>query len=350
MPESKEKVKAGITLEIRKTIYATIPRVNNKVKNVAELSNQEIKDIVVAKVKEQLLSSPQQGLYDADFVKEIEAVYQATVDEFIHNSIEIPRIVIQPTDEVDSGYHDFGLNTKNLNYPPVAEEILIQYLNRKENAQETLIGKYGISADKPENLILNELINFSEIDYDSQSELLHKLVGQAIDKLKSYLNEEEFINVVKYHKREIANLIFSQMRPHFYCNTKSYEEPIVKPFTEIERHNLTKNQADSIHHYTDTITPTNTIPQKVFSGFKKACHTLYKFDAKGEKDFATILENDKDVIKWLRPAPRQFKIYWDHNSRTYEPDFVVETLNTIYLTEIKANCARFRGNAVNAAF
>ena len=337
MPESKEKVKAGITLEIRKTIYATIPRVNNKVKNVAELSNQEIKDIVVAKVKEQLLSSPQQGLYDADFVKEIEAVYQATVDEFIHNSIEIPRIVIQPTDEVDSGYHDFGLNTKNLNYPPVAEEILIQYLNRKENAQETLIGKYGISADKPENLILNELINFSEIDYDSQSELLHKLVGQAIDKLKSYLNEEEFINVVKYHKREIANLIFSQMRPHFYCNTKSYEEPIVKPFTEIERHNLTKIQADSIHHYTDTITPTNTIPQKVFSGFKKACHTLYKFDAKGEKDFATILENDKDVIKWLRPAPRQFKIYWDHNSRTYEPDFVVETLKTIYLTEIKAN-------------
>ena len=143
--------------------------------------------------------------------------------------------------------------------------------------------------------------------------------------------------MVKYHKREIANLIFSQMRPHFYCNTKSYEEPIVKPFTEIERHNLTKIQADSIHHYTDTITPTNTIPQKVFSGFKKACHTLYKFDAKGEKDFATILENDKDVIKWLRPAPRQFKIYWDHNSRTYEPDFVVETLKTIYLTEIKAN-------------
>ncbi len=337
MPESQEKAKATVTLEIRKTIYATIPQVNNKVKNVAELSNQEIKDIVVAKVKAQLLSSPQQGLYDADVVKEIEAVYQATVDEFIQNTIEIPRIVIQPTDEVDSGFHDFDLDTKNLNYPPVAEEILIQYLNRKENAQETLIGKYGINADKPENLILNELINYSEIDYDSQAELLQKLVGQAIAKLNSYLDDEQFINVVKYHKREIANLIYSQMRPHFYCNTKSYEEPIVKPYTEIERHNLTKIQADNIHHYTDTITPTNTIPQKVFSGFKKACHTLYKFDAKGEKDFATILENDKDVIKWLRPAPKQFHIYWDHNARTYEPDFVIESGNIIYLTEIKAN-------------
>ncbi|MEI8355594.1 MAG: DEAD/DEAH box helicase family protein, partial [Deltaproteobacteria bacterium] len=337
MPESAEKVKAGVALEIRKTIYQTIPQINNKVKSITELSNQEIKDIVVGRVKEQLLSSAQPGLFDGDIHQAIEEVYQCTVDEFIQNIIEIPRIVIQPTDEVDSGFHDFDLETKNLNYPPVAEEILIQYLNRKENAQETLIGKYGINADKPENLILNELINFSEIDYDSQSELLQKLVGQAIDKLRSYLNDEEFINVVKYHKREIANLIFSQMRPHFYCNTKSYEEPIVKPFTQIEGHNLTKIQQDSIHHFTDTITPTSAIPQKVFSGFKKACHTLYKFDAKGEKDFAAILENDKDVMKWLRPAPKQFKIYWDHNARTYEPDFVVETAKSVYLAEIKAD-------------
>ncbi len=337
MPESQEKTKATRSLEIRKTIYAIIPQVNSKVKSASELTRQEIKEIVVAKVKEQLLSSEQQGLFDADVVKEIEEAYQATVDEFIQNTIEIPRIVIQPTDEVDSGFHDFDLDTKNLNFPPVAEEILIQYLNRKENAQETLIGRYGINADKPENLILNELINYSEIDYDSQAELLQKLIRQAIDKLKSYLNDDDFVNVVKYHKREIANLIYSQMKPHFYCTTKSYEQPIVKPFTQIEGHNLTKIQQDNIHHFTDTITPTSAIPQKVFSGFRKACHTLYKFDAKGEKDFAAILENDKDVVKWLRPAPKQFKIYWDHNARTYEPDFVVETAEHIYLTEIKAD-------------
>lgn len=337
MPESQEKTKATRTLEIRKTIYATIPQVNSKVKSASELTKQEIKEIVVAKVKEQLLSSEQQGLFDANVVKEIEEAYQATIDEFIQNTIEIPRIVIQPTDEVDSGFRDFDLDTVNLNYPPVAEEILIQYLNRKENYQETLIGRYGINADKPENLILNELINFSEIDYDSQAALLQKLVGQAIAKLKSYLSEDDFINVVKYHKREIANLIYSQMKPQFYCTTKSYEQPIVKPFTQIEGHNLTKIQQDNIHHFTDTITPTSAIPSKVFSGFKKACHSLYKFDAKGEKDFAAILENDKKVVKWLRPAPKQFKIYWDHNARTYEPDFVVETAEHIYLTEIKAD-------------
>ena len=35
------------------------------------------------------------------------------------------------------------------------------------------------------------------------------------------------------------------MKRHFYCNTKSYQEPIVKPYTKIERHNLTKIQADN---------------------------------------------------------------------------------------------------------
>ncbi|GAW68751.1 hypothetical protein GPEL0_01f5228 [Geoanaerobacter pelophilus] len=337
MPECKEKVRAGIILEIRKTIYATIPQVNNKVSSVADLNNQDIKDIVVAKVKEQLLSSPQPGLYDAEVVKEIEEAYQATVNEFIQNIIEIPRIVIQPTDEVDSGFRDFELEVKGLNYQPVSEEILIRFLARKENSDQTLIGKYGITADKPENLVLNELINYSLIDYDTQADLLQKLVGQAIAKLKSYLSDEAFINVVKFHKKEIAEFIFSQMRPHFYCNTKSYEKPVVKPFTQIEGHNLTKIQADKVHHYTDTITPTGSIPMKVFSGFKKACHTLYKFDAKGEKDFAGILESDKAVIKWLRPAPKQFKIYWDHNARTYEPDFVVETDKFVYLAEIKAD-------------
>jgi len=337
MPESKEKAKAAATLEIRKTIYATIPQVNNKVSSVADLNKQDIKDLVVAKVKAQLLASPQPGLYDAEVVKEIEAVYQATVDEFVQNIIEIPRIVIQPTDEVDSGFKDFDLTVKNLNFAPVSEEILIRFLARKDNRDEFLISKYGIVADKPENLILNELINHSLIDYDTQADLLHKLTGQAIAKLKSYLNDEEFVNVVKFHKRDIAQFIFSQMKPHFYCNTKSYEKPVVKPFTQIEGHNLTKIQADKVHHYTDTITPTSTIPLKVFTGFKKACHSLYKFDTKGEKDFAGILDNDKAVLKWLRPAPKQFKIYWDHNARTYEPDFVIETDTIIYLTEIKAD-------------
>ncbi|MBI4683498.1 MAG: restriction endonuclease subunit R, partial [Nitrospirae bacterium] len=58
-------------------------------------------------------------------------------------------------------------------------------------------------------------------------------------------------------------------------------------------------------------------------------------DSKTEKDFAIILENDKSVLKWLRPSQRQFHIYWKHNSRQYHPDFVVETVDSIHMVETK---------------
>jgi type III restriction enzyme len=109
----------------------------------------------------------------------------------------------------------------------------------------------------------------------------------------------------------------------------------VKPFSKIEEHNFSKYTKDAVHDYRDTITPTNAIPSKVFSGFKKACHNLYKFDSKTEKDFAAILEQDKAVLKWLRPAQSQFHIYWEHNSKRYCPDFVVEAADCIYMVETK---------------
>jgi type III restriction enzyme len=107
------------------------------------------------------------------------------------------------------------------------------------------------------------------------------------------------------------------------------------PFTRIEEHNFAKYTKDSIRHYTETIVPTSAIPSKVFSGFKKACHNLYKFDSKTEKDFAIILEQDKAALKWLRPAQKQFKIYWEHNTKQYHPDFVIETADAIYMAETK---------------
>ena len=143
------------------------------------------------------------------------------------------------------------------------------------------------------------------------------------------------MNVVQYNKREIGRYIHSQMMEHIYCEASSYEKPKVLPFSKIEEHNLTKYTKDSIHLYTETIIPTSAIPSKVFSGFKKSWHPLYKFDSKTEKDFAIILEQDNDVQKWLRPAHAQFRIYWRHNSRQYRPDFVVETNEAIFMIETK---------------
>jgi len=335
--EPVQKQEEKLKLEIKKEILAAIPSLNNTVKNVTELKRSEVKVIAVENYRQRVYADPQQSMFAEDRVKEFVENYEAVVDDFTQNLIEIPRITIQPAETIKTGFSDFNLDTNNLNYLPVSEEILRTTLRKQET--DIIAGKHwgGIKNDSLENLVVNELINYPEIDYDEQTDFLFKLADQSIAKFKSYLKEDDVTNVVKYHKNEIGRFIYQQLMEHFYIEAAEFQKPIidVRAFTRIEDHNYSKYTKDQIHDFKDTIIPISTIPSKVFTGFKKAYHILYKFDSKSEKDFSIILEQDDNVIKWLRPAPNQFKIYWQHNSRQYRPDFVVETSNCIYMVEIK---------------
>ncbi|MCO6446918.1 MAG: hypothetical protein J5I67_04675, partial [Ignavibacterium album] len=218
-----------------------------------------------------------------------------------------------------------------------SEEILRKTLREQEI--DIIAGNHfgGIKNDSPENLIVNELINFPEIDYDEQTEFLFKLANSAVNKFRQYLNDVDLINVVQYHKSEIGRFIYQQMMEHFYVEAAEFEKPVidVKAFTKIEDHNYSKFTQDQIHDFKETINPASAIPTKIFTGFRKTYHLLYKFDSKTEKDFSIILEQDNDVEKWLRPAHNQFRIYWAHNSKQYHPDFVVEGKTAIYIIETK---------------
>lgn len=329
----EEKQKATIVLEAKKTILENFTKPQSSVARIGDLKKEEIKQQAIAKIKENKDFKEQLPAFQEEIIKQIETVYDELVEEFITQTIEIPRITIQPSEEVIAYFKDFDLDVSKLNHQPVAEEILVQKL--RTNEQDIVIGKGGITQDKPENKIVNELINFPEIDYDTTAELLFKLTFQALDKYKSYLQDEDVVNVVSYYTKDIAEFIYTQMMQNFHSEPPKFEQVSVNPFVKIEQHNFTKYKADTIHDLNDTIEPASLIKMKVFSGFKKACHNLYKFDSKTEKDFAIILEQDNNVQKWLRPASNQFRIYWNHNSRQYEPDFIVESNDFIYMVETK---------------
>ncbi len=333
--DATEKKQALSELEAKKLILSVLPELNTDAKNVADLTTKEVAEIAFQKIEQHITSDPQQSLFAGELISEAKRQYEAAVSEFSQHIIEIPRIVIQQSNEVKSGFKPFVLDAKNLRYQPVSEEILIKKLREQENGTDTVIGGGRIIPDRLDNIIVNELINHPEVDYDKQSDFLFELADEAITHFRSYLDEDPLVNVVQYHKKEIADFIYAQLMEHFYIETPSFQEPIVRAFTRIEEHNYSKYSKDSIFHYTDTITPTSAIPTKIFGGFSKACHNLYKFDSKTEKDFAAILESDKDVLKWLRPASNQFYIYWNHNTRQYHPDFVAETADAIYMVETK---------------
>lgn len=326
---------ATLILDTQQMIVDAVSSLGSQINNIDELKSSEVQKLAIQKMIEHIESTPQQLLFKDQLVETAKIEYATVVEELISKTIPIPRILVQQSNEVRSGFNDFDLDVSGLNYQPVSEEIIRRTL--RTNLSEVLqSSESGVERDIPSNIIMNELINYPEVDYDVEAKLLYKLVQQAVTKLGNGRSDEDLGNIVLYHKREIGQFIYAQLQQHFFLESGVYEEPVVYPFTRIEPHNFSKFTADSIHHFTETITPTNTISTRIFGGFKKACHNLYKFDSKSEKDFARLLEDDSEVTRWLRPAMSQFQLYWKRNSQRYIPDFVVETKSAIYLVEIKA--------------
>ena len=137
------------------------------------------------------------------------------------------------------------------------------------------------------------------------------------------------------YRELIANKIYEQIKPNISVEIIAKSKPETEPYALIIPWNYSKEKGDEVLNFKQTVSA-KLLSSKVFNGFTKACHDKYKFDSIPEKKFSEIIENAKEVSKWLRPASKQFNIWYNNNSDRYVPDFVAETEKVIYLIEIKA--------------
>ena len=330
----EQKQKAQNTLDAKKAIINVLPDFSSlpEVRRVEDLNKEEVKRKVIRQV-EQDLSKGQQNLFKEQILQEAETVYEKLVTEYKKNIIEIPRMDLVQG-ETRAVFKSFDLDITGFNFQALEQEIIRMGL--KDKQVETLKAKSSGSYGNPIKLIIAELIDYPEIDYDENAELLYHLASQAYEAIKANIaKEEELPSAIFQFKAAIAEKIYNQMKQHFVLHSADYVAPKVFPFIRIEQWSFSSLVNAGFKDYRDIITPTNSIPKYVFRGFEKACHFEYKFDSKAEQDLAFVLENDATVVKWLRPAPNQFRIYWDNNSKRYEPDFIVETGDTIFMIEVK---------------
>lgn len=230
------------------------------------------------------------------------------------------------------------------NYQLSKDEFFIKYLlkqkdgvSERSQCVENDTAASELDHQDMEKIIVDALKEIPEIDYSSCADLLFKLAKQLVVHLQSCTgSSSDLVTVLEKHKHDMAQQIYMQMEEHAYNESPSNEciEKIL-PFVKIEQYQFSKNARDIVEQYTTTIKPTSLVPNKVFTGFKKSYHDKYKFDSATEQDFAKILEQDGEVLKWLRPAMKQFEMYWGKNSERYTPDFIVETKDAIYMVEIK---------------
>lgn len=338
----KEKQEAKQKYDAIKAVSEVIPIANTQVKSIAELAKPEVKAFIrnhaITAIKEKAKQS------DPLFAEQIAAEQIANIDEvvdeaistFIDATIEIPRMTVQK-EVFKAEYQWFDLDTRiGFDLPALQDELIRVSIGAGVQSVETIQIQSGRKFETPINVIVSALIDYDDIDYDENSELLYHLAGQALEAISANLEEKDTLaKVVHDFKKAIASSIYDQMKRHFVMQSTGYVKPKVLPFTGIVPQNVKEIEGYGRTNY-QTIIPPSHLRKFIFTGYLKSYYTEYKFDSKTEHDFSFVLENDKKVLRWLRPAREQFSIYWSNGSKRYEPDFIVETADVIYMVETKA--------------
>ena len=270
----------------------------------------------------------------------------------VHN-IPIPRLMLTPH-YGELIIEDFDLDAKRLSRYATETSILEERLqgsqekdlfgNTQDGARETEITRVSSFGEgrkqSPENTIVSALIEQPLLDYEEQKTLLLKLSGQAVTHYKSFVSDENALKmVVENNFRQIAKEIYDQILEHKEFISDGYlESGVREPKPYLEQYNLSLIQNEkpvTLESQLDRFSR-----DKIYTGFSKACHSMYRFDSSDEVRMAYLLDKDPTVEDWLRPAPNQFEgLYWrdetGNSQHRYEPDFVVEFNHEIVMVEVK---------------
>jgi type III restriction enzyme len=272
---------------------------------------------------------------------DIAAIVKDSLKRYLDLNIGIPRISVRPKGTVRTGFKDFELDTRAINQQPIDQNILIQHLRTSD--RERIHADLAYATEEHfENYIVRNLVDFDDISYDEHADILYKLSGQVVARLRSYLSsDEEVLNVIQFNQRQFATYIHSQMQDHWWQEADDGYEVIVsrgyQTFTD------TSYSADGNEKLRNVHVPLATgerdrINGMLFGGFERCSYPVQKFSSDSERIFASMLEKDLDAKKWFKPTRDQFSIsYRDSNGSTamYEPDFVVETNSHKYIVEPK---------------
>ena len=305
---------------------------------IADLASKAVKSEIRKRTKKHL--EGQLTIEELETVDEkIDNELSVLVEQKIRSTIDIPDIALVPKVERTYGFHDFDLQHLYVfsSYRVPSEVLRIE--NLKDGQFSFFNEETGQSVTESlEDMILMELLDVGdEIAYNDQyNSLWMKLIRQALAELQKHMKGDEVAKTVIHYKKDIARDIYSQiMQPeHFYLNEPDFEVRIIKPISDILPCGYTKYRQDEILHYATAVQPYE-LRSKIFGGYSRACHTEYKFDSRPEQVLSIVLDQDQDILKWLRPAPKQFKMYY-HGSRLYEPDFIVEAEHNILMVEVKS--------------
>lgn len=319
--------------KVAQIAYDVIRRLENRprqIPSVTRLASPDIRAEIIREVSEKY-APLQGGLEGIVQVPDIAAIVEKTTELTINRTIDIPRIVVVPREQVRSGFSSFQLDLSAIYYQPLEEDLWSQEM-RTGRLRFIPLGKGGIEEDKLEDYVVSGLVEFDDIAYDQNADLLYDLASQVVKYLRSYLDEQQTKGVLSCYQRDIARLIHSQMQEHYWEDTVEYEVKVIKGFSDLKSRAYTHPVGKDVLDFRQSPPDKSNMSRYLFTGFSRCLYLEEKFDSDSERMLSVVLE--REALKWFKPTKGQFQIYYRFGSEhpEYQPDFVAETTDHIAAT------------------
>jgi len=290
----------------------------------------------IVKAVEELCAPAQLGLEGMAERPDVAAVVAKTVELVTQQTINIPRILVVPKGEVNCGFRPFKLDLSTLKYPAVSDELWVQHLRTGQLEVVALI-RGSVREVRPEDYVVSGLVDFDDVSYDEQADLLYNLAGQVVQHFQSYLSSEDAEKILRCYQKPIAQFVHAQMQQYYFEDASEYEVKISKGFTELKPCAYTMAVNEEPADYRVAPDDKSNMARYLFGRFQRCLYPVQKFHSDPERKLAVILE--RDASRWFRPGHGQFQLYYRINSsnpQEYQPDFVAEAGDMIYMLEAKA--------------
>lgn len=250
-----------------------------------------------------------------------------TVTKYSAKAISVPKILVQTTSEVK--FNRFEVKRTIADF-----EVAMAKIERFD-----AINRQILSVVDAQILEVNDAMNtLACMLLDSISELSYDDADFVIDVVEQYLaqipgDEENKRRIV----RRYASLIVSDIRKQIYehMDRKTQDVQIIQKNLILFRKFVKNVKEDGRIRYDKSFTDKGNIKKYLFTGYKKSYYPANAFDSDTERLFSIILEEDPDVVRWIKPPLNQLGLFWKAGQQ-YNPDFLVETTTGKYMVEVKA--------------
>lgn len=253
--------------------------------------------------------------------------FTKTVTEYSEKAISVPKILVQTTSEVKFNRFEVKRTIQDF-------EIATAKIERFDAINQhllTVVDAQALEVEDARNTLACMLLDsISELSYDD-ADFIIDVVEQYLSQIPG--DDEEKKKIVRRYAGLIVNDIKKQI--YAYMDRKTQDVHIVQKDLIVFRKFVKNVKKDGQVRYDKPFTDKSNIKKYLFTGYKKSYYPASAFDSDTERQFSIILEEDPDVIRWIKPPLNQLGLFWKAGQQ-YNPDFLVETTTGKYMVEVKA--------------